>query len=84
MELQDLINIALGGGGAVLGYILKGIRDSVNALHVADKELTDRVQHIEVLVAGKYITREEFTAMHIRLFDKLDMIEKSIARKADK
>jgi hypothetical protein len=47
----------------------------------ADSILADKVQAIEVLVAGKYIQRTEFEAKIEALFAKLDSIEDKIDRK---
>lgn len=84
MELQDIVNVLIAASGALMGYVLNGVRQSVNALHQADTDLTNRLQHIEVLVAGNYVTREEYHRSLERLFAKLDSIDAKLAEKADK
>jgi hypothetical protein len=58
--------------------------DSIQKLHQDDRELSDKVSRIEVLVAGEYVKRDEFDRSMERLFDKLDHIEMKIDSKADK
>jgi len=81
---QDLINWVIASFGALIGVILKAIWDAVKDLQKSDKEIADKVGKIEVLVAGEYVKKEEFTSTMIRLFEKLDHIEEKIDRKADK
>lgn len=75
MESQSLFNISVGISGALGGWCLKIIWDAVKDLQKADKELVEKVASIEVLVAGKYITRDEFTAVVNMMFTKLDNIK---------
>ena len=66
------------------GWLLKTLWNAVTALQDADKELSDKVANIEVLVAGQYVRRDEFQGAMNRLFEKLDAIEDKIDSKADK
>jgi len=75
MESQSLFNLSVGIAGTLGGWCLKTIWDSVKDLQKADKELAEKVASIEVLVAGKYITREEFSTVVAMLFTKLDNIK---------
>lgn len=81
---QDLYNIILGGFGFLLGFLLKAVWDAVKDLQAADKDLADKVKAIEVLVHGKYITREEMTAAVDRILAQLDRIEQRLQGKVDK
>jgi hypothetical protein len=75
----------LAGAVSVLfGWILKTVWDAVKDLQKADDELIDKVNKIEVLVAGEYVKREDFKADMDRLFNKLDAIDKKLDTKADK
>jgi ABC-type transporter Mla subunit MlaD len=56
----------------------------VKELQKADKELADKVSEIEVLVAGRYMTRDEFNNTLAQVFNKLDTIRDMIAKKADR
>jgi hypothetical protein len=81
---QTIINWMMGGFGALIGFMLKAVWQAVKDLQTADKELSDKVSGIEVLVAGDYVRRSEFEKTVERLFKKLDTIESKINDKADK
>lgn len=49
-----------------------------------DTALEDKVQHIEVLVAGNYVKRTDMDALTTALFAKLDKIENKLDGKVDK
>jgi hypothetical protein len=72
---QEVINWALAALSAATGFWVKVVWDSLKELRNADNDLADKVGKIEVLVAGKYVTREEFDRAVQRLFQKLDSIE---------
>jgi len=84
MESQTLINYSVLLCGALGGWILKVLWDSIRELKIADSALIDKVAKIEVMVAGSYVTREEFQKTISSLFLKLDRIEDKIDNKADK
>ena len=81
---QTLINWIMAGFGGLIGFLLKATWDAVKDLQVADKELTEKVSSMEVLVAGDYIKKSEFHDTQRALFAKLDRIEEKIDKKADK
>ena len=81
---QELFNIVVGVAGALGGWWLKVMWETLKDLQTADKELMDKVSKIEVLVAGAYVKRDEFDRALNRLFEKLDHIEMKIDKKADK
>lgn len=78
MDFQSAFNIILGAFGALVGWLLNTLYNSMKDLTTADKMLTDKVQAIEVLVAGHYIPRPEFEAKMDAFFAKLDKIEAKI------
>lgn len=84
MDTQTIINSLLALVAFFGGVWVRGLSDSMKALQVTDKELVDKVQSIELLVAGKYVPREELKAFEEALFKKLDRIESKIDEKADK
>lgn len=75
---QHFWNWLFGAANIVIGAVLKWVWDAHKELRDADKELADKVSKMEVLVAGQYITREEFDRAIQRIFDKLDHIEMKI------
>jgi hypothetical protein len=81
---QTLINWLVAAAGAVFGFIGKSLWEAVKDLQVADKALADKVNSIEVLVAGKYVTRDELSVAIGRIADQLDRIEGKLEKKADR
>lgn len=84
MEAQTIINVAIGLAGGLGGWILNNLKSSIDELRKADMALTDKVQHIEVLVAGTYVKRDDMDKLGSALFAKLDKIESKLDGKADK
>jgi hypothetical protein len=81
---QVIINWLLAGFGALIGFLLNAVWQAVKDLQVADKELAGKVAEIEVLVAGAYVRKDEFTQSVNALFAKLDRIEDKLDKKVDK
>lgn len=84
MDAQTIINIAIGLVGALGGWVLNNLKSSIDELRKADSVLADKVQHIEVLVAGTYVKRDDMDKLASALFAKLDKIEAKLDGKADK
>ena len=84
MQFQDLFNTAMGALMLLAGWFLRVVWDSVKQLQAEDRELADKVSRIEVLVAGEYVKKDDFDRLMMRVFDKLDAIERKIDSKADK
>lgn len=81
---QTIINWLLAGFGALIGFLLNAVWQAVKDLQAADKVLAEKVGSIEVLVAGAYVKKDEFTQSINALFAKLDKIEDKLDKKADK
>lgn len=81
---QTIINWLLASFGALIGFLLNAVRQAVKDLQTADKVLAEKVGNIEVLVAGAYVKKDEFTQSISALFAKLDKIEDKLDKKADK
>lgn len=84
MDYQTALNITLSLISFLGGYVLYSIRESIKNLQQRDSELTDKVQQIEVLVAGQYVKRDDMEKMANALFAKLDKIDSKLDNKADK
>lgn len=84
MDYQVLFNIVVGILGALGGWILNAIWNGLKELQNADKDLAEKVGAIEVLVAGQYMTRDEFTTAVTSINAKLDRIQETLNRKVDK
>lgn len=83
-DYQTLFNIAIGLASAMLGWWLNNLWASLRDLQEADKALIEKVASIEILVAGKYITRDEFSLTLSQVFHKLDRIIDSLNHKVDR
>ena len=81
---QQIFNWAVAGFGALGGFVLKSVWDAVKDLQRADTNLADKVSHMEVLIAGDYIKKEEFNNVSNIIFIKLDKIMDKLESKADK
>ena len=82
--MQELYNWILTGFSGVLGFLLHAVWQATKELQRADAELAKRVGEIEVLVAGNYVTRQEFERAIDKLFSKLEAIEMKLDKKADR
>lgn len=87
MEQQEFAQWLFNAGYGVIcilgGWLLNNIRDSIRELKRADENLAAKVSQIEVLVAGKYATRQELQEFATKIFDKLDRLETKIDQKLD-
>ena len=81
---QTVFNIALAISGFLGGWVLKVIWDAVKDLQSADKVLVEKVNTIEILIAGNYMSKQDFDKIAIAIFAKLDKIEDKLDKKADK
>jgi hypothetical protein len=84
VEYQVLFDVAIGVIGVLGGWTLNTVWAAVKDLQEADKELAEKVGNIEVLVAGRYITREEFNVTLNQVFERLDRIRDLLSTKADR
>jgi len=83
-ETQIFFDVAVAVIGALGGWILNTVWTAVKELQKADKEPAEKVGEIEVLVAGRYVTRDEFNNTLAQVFAKLDTIRDMLARKVDR
>lgn len=84
MDMQVAFNVAVGLIAFLGGWVLNSLRDSIKSLNSSDTELANKVQAIELLVAGSYVKRDDLDKMTTALFAKLDKIESKLDGKADK
>lgn len=81
---QTIINWVFGFLSMILGFLLRSMWQAVCDLQTADKQVVDKINKIEVLVAGGYVKKDEFDRHVTALFDKLDRIEDKLDKKEDK
>lgn len=84
MDAQTAFNILLGLVAFLGGWVLNSLRESIKSLQKSDSDLADKVQKIEVLVAGQYVKRDDMEKMSNAIFIKLDKIYDLLDKKADK
>ena len=84
MDFQSIFNIVLGALGALVGWMLNTLYNSMKDLTRADQVLSEKVQSIEVLVAGNYVKKSELEHILHKLDTKLDRIEDKIDRTQEK
>lgn len=83
-NFQMFFNVAVTLIGFLGGWVLNSLKTSIEALQKADTSLTEKVQAVEVLVAGSYVKRDDLDKLSDVLFAKLDRIEAKLDHKADK
>ena len=64
--------------------MLKSVQTSIDNLHKSDTDLANKIQSIEVLVAGNYVKRDDLERSITAIFIKLDRIETKLDGKVDK
>lgn len=84
MDFQTGFNIVLSTLGALVGWMLNTLYNSMRDLTKADQVLSDKVQSIEVLVAGNYVKKTELENLLHKLDTKLDRIEDKLDRTQEK
>ena len=81
---QQMFNVLFAVAGALGGWWMKAMWESVKELRHTDRALTTEVSELKVLVAGQYMKRDEFERTSQAIFTKLDRIEDKLDGKADK
>jgi len=84
VDTQTLINILFTVAGAMGGWILNNLKTSIESLQKADISLADKVQHIEVLVAGTYVKRDDLDKVTSVVHQRFDKIEEKLDKLAEK
>ena len=82
--MQAIINILLSLVAFFGGWWMRVMWATLMELRSTDSRLADKVQSIEVLVAGNYVKRDELHELTHALFNKLDRIELKVDKKVDK
>lgn len=81
---QQMFNIVFVVAGALGGWWMKAIWETLKELQRADRSLSKEVSDLTVLVAGQYVKSETFDKTITALFTKLDRIEDKLDHKVDK
>lgn len=78
MDYQLVINILLALVSFFGGWFVKSLKDQINDIRSDHNSTKTRLQNVELLVAGQYVTRTEFEAKVNALFMKLDKIQDGV------
>jgi hypothetical protein len=85
MDYQVLFNIAILALGSLGGFILRAIWSNIKDLQLDHKSHSCKLSAIEILVAGKYVTKNELNKLidnlSNNLSNKLDKIESKLDTK---
>jgi hypothetical protein len=95
LDVNTLFTALVGLITAVLGWYVRSMKDSIDALHKADQELTKEVNKLNVLVVGDYVRQSHMTEFRSEVISRLNDISgdvrqgfkevyERIERKADK
>lgn len=79
-DYQVFFDVAIGVVGVLGGWILNTVWGAVKDLQESDKQLAEKISSIEILVAGRYVTREEFNSTLNQVFERLDRIRDLVSR----
>jgi hypothetical protein len=74
IDFQTGFNLAIGLAGAFGGFFLRQVWDSIQALRDKDDEIADKVHKIEVDIAEKMLTKNEFSRTADLLFEKIERL----------
>ena len=81
---QFILNVLLTLVATLGGWVLRSIHEAVKDLQHSDQLLAEKVQSIELLVAGNYVQKGDMQRAMDALFNKLDRIENKLDKKVDK
>lgn len=81
---QVIFNILVTICGLLGGYVLKSIQATLANMLREQRDLANKLQAIEVLVAGEYVRKDEFTRVADAIFARFDRIESKLDNKEDR
>lgn len=76
--VQTAFNVAVTLIGFLGGWILKSVTDTLKEMRVSEHNLRNKVQAMEILVAGSYVRREDLDKFGETMFRKLDKLEERV------
>lgn len=75
---QSIYNIVVGLAGFLCAWVLKTFNDELKERRQADHALRNKVQAIELLVAGQYVRKDDLEKFGDAIFKRLDKMEERI------
>lgn len=81
---QNIFNVVIGFAAFCGGWILKTLWEVIRDVQKHQRETDTRMSSLEVLVAGKYVLREDFDRTMMQVNTKLDYIVDTLNHKQDR
>lgn len=81
---QVIFNIAVSLSAFLGAWVLKSITDTMKDMRQSEHSLRNKLQAIEVVMAGKYVSKEDLNSVANTLSVKLDRISDKLDTKQDK
>jgi hypothetical protein len=81
---QTVINWLFAGFSGLFSILTTVLFNTFRDIRKDQKELTEKLGAIELLVVGEYVKQREFLDFTRALFVKLDKMDEKLDRKADK
>lgn len=70
--------------GAIGGWCFKAVWGALKELQQENKQITDKVSKVEILIAGNYASKTDLSVAMSQITNKLDSIEHKIDKKEDR
>lgn len=70
--------------GVLLGWLIKGLFNSIAELKHADGNLAQSVTELRIALPERYVSKSDFVQMGDNIFEALRRIEDKLDRKVDK
>lgn len=84
MDTQMTFNVLLGVVAVLFGWLARIMWVSIRDLQKSTSDTAEKVQRIEVLVAGDYVRKDDIDRKIDAIFTKLDKIHDKLDTKQDK
>lgn len=84
MDTQTVFNVIIALSGGLGGFVLKLIWDAIKTLQSTDTAMAADLSSLKVMVAGQYITRDEYKSDLTDIKTALQRIEDKLDSKQDK
>ena len=81
---QIVFNIIFGVAGALCMFVLMAVWNKLAKLEQTDKELTDSVNKLNILIVGDYVKRIDLIPQLKEIYEELKNIRLEMANKAER
>ena len=76
--IQMGFNVAITLVGFLGGWVLRSITQRIDELQQSEHSLRNKLQAVELLVAGQYVRKEDLEKFGDAIFKKLDKLEERL------